>query len=79
MSNEEIVRDVKLLNNAMFGDRENPKESPGVVADIARMGMEQARTNEILTELTGSVRWINRLILGSIVVAVLGLIVKNHP
>ena len=71
MSNEEIARDVKLLNNAVFGDRENPKDSPGILSELAR-------TNEILTELTGSVKWINRLILGSIIVAIVGLFFKTH-
>jgi hypothetical protein len=70
-SQEEAIlkEDVRLLSNAVFGSRENPKDSPGVLSQLAR-------TNEILTELSDSVRWITRLILGGFVTGLLVVLWK---
>ena len=68
---DELRKDVDLLNKAVFGDRENPKESPGIRAELSRM-------NEILTELSTSVKWIVRLILGGFVTALISIVLKIH-
>ena len=78
---DEIHKDVGLLNKAVFGDRDNHKFSPGIIAEQTRMSMEQARTNEILLELRNSVMWINRLIISGIITGIIGIVIKilGHP
>lgn len=73
---DDLQRDVIRLDRAVFGDRDNPKDFPGLIAEQARMGLEQARTNEILMELKKSVQWIGRLIVGGFVTALLGVVLK---
>jgi hypothetical protein len=74
---DDLHKDVDLLNKAVFGDRVDPKGQPGIISEQARMGMEQARTNEILLELRNSVRWINGLIVSGFVTALLAVVFKN--
>lgn len=73
---DELAKDVKDLKTAMWGDRSDPEGWPGVMAEQKRMGMEQARTNEILMELRNSVRWINGLIITGFVTALIGIVLK---
>ncbi len=74
---DDLNRDVDLLNKAVFGDRDNPKNSPGIISEQARMSMEQARTNEILIELRNSVLWINRLIVSGFITALVAVVFKQ--
>lgn len=74
---DDLKQDVSLLNKAVFGDRDNPKDSPGVIAELARMSMVQERTNEILTELRNAVLWINRLLVTGFVTALLAVVFKT--
>lgn len=67
---------VSQLNKAVFGDRDDPKGSPGIIAEQQRMGMEQARTNEILMELRNAVLWINGLLVTGFVTALIALVIK---
>jgi hypothetical protein len=73
---DELDKEVDLLNKAVFGDRENPKESPGVIAELARMSMVQERTNEILMELRNAVLWINGLLVTGVITGMIGLVFK---
>ncbi len=76
-TSDETKERVDLHHKVLFGDPSNIKESPGVIADQMRMGFEQARTNEILTELRNAVLWIVGLILTGVVTAVLALVYKT--
>lgn len=76
MHDDNMNRRVGRLENQIFGDRDDPKGFPGVIAEQARMSMEQARTNEILLELRNSVRWINGLIITGFVTALIGVVLK---
>jgi hypothetical protein len=69
MNDDQLSKDVSVLNKAVFGDRENPKESPGILSELAQM-------NKTLSELSGSVRWIVRLILSTVLMAVLAVVLK---
>lgn len=59
------------------GDPKNLNDSPGVIAEQRRMGQEQARTNEILTELRGDLRRINWMILAGFITALLSTVWKG--
>lgn len=74
---DELAKDVSLLNKAVFGDRDDPKGSPGIIAEQTRMSMEQARTNEILIELRNSVLWINRLIVSGFITALVVMVFRQ--
>lgn len=65
------------LDKAVFGDRNDPKGSPGLIADQLRMGQEQARTNEILMEMRDALKRINWIILTAVATAVLSLVVRH--
>lgn len=79
---EDLNNRVHALDKAVFGDRDNPKENPGLILEHASMRLEQARTNEILTEFRGDVKkalyWLFSLIGTGIGTAILALILK-HP
>ena len=49
-SKEDLCDTVLALDKAVFGDREHPKDNPGLILETMRMSLEQKRTNEILTE-----------------------------
>ena len=74
---DETKEKVELHHKVLFGDPANIKESPGVIADQMRMGLEQARTNEILMELRNAVLWIVGLILTGFVTALLALVYRT--
>lgn len=70
---DELKEKVHQLDKAVFGDRENPSEMPGLIADRDRMSFEQRRTNEILTELKESVQWLSRAVIGAIITGIVGV------
>jgi hypothetical protein len=69
--NDDLSRDVSNLKTAVYGDQSDPSGWPGIMAEQKRMGMEQARTNEILLELRNSVTWIIRLLVSGFVTALI--------
>lgn len=73
---DNLREEVSTLNKAVFGDRDDPRGSPGVVAEQTRLGMELARTNEILTELRNAVLWINRLLVTGFITALIAVVLK---
>lgn len=76
---EELKDRVNIHHKVLFGDPENMKEMPGVIAEQARMSFEQGRTNEILTEVRDSLSKINWLLISAFVLAIIGLVFKNLP
>lgn len=75
---DEMHKTVSALDKAVFGDRNDPKEYPGLIAEVARMGDEQKRTNQILMEVKNSLGWIVKLILGGFVTALLTVVMKTN-
>lgn len=73
---DEIHHDVDLLNKAVFGDRENPKDAPGLIAEHESLRTALVRTNEILTELRNAVLWINGLLVTGFITALVTLVLK---
>lgn len=73
---DNLREEVSTLNKAVFGDRDDPRGSPGVLAEQTRLGMELSRTNEILTELRNAVLWINRLLVTGFITALIALVLK---
>lgn len=73
---DELPRDVARLNKAVFGDRDNLKDFPGVIAEQSRMSMVQERTNEILMELRNAVLWINGILVTGFITGLLTLLFK---
>lgn len=68
---DQLTEMVNTNHRAIFGSPDNIKEAPGLIAEQMKMALQQERTNEILTELVDSVKWINRLIMGAIVTGLL--------
>lgn len=75
---DDLKSDVHNLKVFAWGDQSDPSGWPGAKSELTRMGMEQARTNEILTELRDAAKWIVGLSMGGIVTAILGIILKYH-
>ncbi len=67
---DDILKTVDRLDKAVFGDRDNPKDSPGILSELAQM-------NKTLTELSNSARWIVRIVLSAVAVALLALVVRT--
>ena len=72
---------VQDLEKTVFGDRANPTERPGLIVEQVRMGLEQKRTNEILTEFRDDVRkaigWLAALMVTGFATAVFTVIFKK--
>lgn len=75
---DDLHKDVNLIKKAVWGDRENIKGAPGIIAEQSRMSAELARTNEILTELRNAVLWINRLLVTGFITALIALVFKAN-
>lgn len=76
---ETLEKTVSRLDKAVFGDRDNPNETPGLLADQRSMRAEQARTNEILTELRKDVKKVQWVILLAVLSAVVNVVLKKEP
>jgi hypothetical protein len=70
MSEEELKREVRQLKKAVFGDMENPKENPGVIAELAQM-------NATLLELRDSMRKVNNTVIFGFLTALIAMVFKG--
>ena len=68
---------IRDLEDAVFGDRTNPTKQPGLIVEHFRMGLEQKRTNEILTEFRGDIKKISLLVVAAIVTGVVEALLKH--
>lgn len=67
---EELRKDVERLNDAVFGDRDNMTEKPGIIAELRQM-------NATMTEVSGSMKRINWIVLTAFITALVALVVKG--
>jgi hypothetical protein len=67
---DDIRSDVRRLKNAVFGNPDNPKETPGVISELAQM-------NSTLIELRDSMRRINWTIITAFITALCVLVFKT--
>ena len=70
MPPDELREDVRMLKNAVFGNPENPKQTPGVIAELTQM-------NATLKEVSDSMKRINWTILGAFMTALCALVFKG--
>ncbi len=70
MSDDEVKHEVRQLKKAVFGDMENPKETPGVIAELSQM-------NVTLIELRDSMRKVNMTILLGFLTALMAIVFKG--
>lgn len=61
---------------AVFGDPDDIKETPGILAEFSRFETEMKRINATLEEIKGVISKVGWTIVGSVVVAVLALVIK---
>lgn len=59
---DEIKDDVRRLKNAVFGNPENPKETPGVISELAQM-------NLTLIDVRDAMRRVNWILITAFVTA----------
>lgn len=76
MPAEDLNETVTALDKAVFGDRANPRDNPGLIADHAAMRSSLDRTNEILMELRNAVLWINGLLVTGFITGLVALVFK---
>ncbi len=74
---DDVIKDVKDLKTAMWGDRSDPNGWPGVISELMRSGIEQKRTNEILTELRNAFIGILVLFGGGFISAICAFVFKT--
>ncbi len=70
MSEDEMKREVHQLKKAVFGDMDNPKETPGVIAELSQM-------NATLIELRDSMRKVNTTIVLGFLTALMAIVFKG--
>ncbi len=70
MSDDEMRFEVRQLKKAVFGDMENPKDTPGVIAELSQM-------NSSLTEIRDSIRKINMTVILGFVTALMAIVFKG--
>ena len=71
-NSDEIRTRVDNLDRAVFGDRQNPKETPGVISELAQM-------NLTLIDVRDSMRRINWLLITAFITALCILVFKTLP
>jgi len=69
---DEIKDDVRKLKKAVFGDTENPKETPGIISELSQM-------NTTMIELRDSMRRINWTIILGFITALMAMVFKSFP
>jgi hypothetical protein len=67
---EELRKDVERLNDAVFGDRDNMRENPGIISELRQM-------NATMTEVSGSMKRINWIVLTAFITALVALVIKG--
>lgn len=67
---DEIRTRQEVHDRSLYGDRENPADNPGIFMEMSALKTAQKETNTLLTELRDSVRWIVRVAVSGVVVAV---------
>lgn len=76
MNDDDVVR-IDRLDNAVFGNRDNPKGQPGIVNEIVRLSDRQKETNEILKEVQGDLRRVVWIVLGAVLTGLLAMVVRG--
>lgn len=74
---DETKETVKLHHRVLFGNPENIKEQPGLLADHAIMSIKQQTTNDILMELRGWIIAGVGVIMLGFLTAVIALVYKG--
>lgn len=67
---DELRKDVERLEAAVFGDRDNMTEKPGIISELRQM-------NATMTEVSGSMKRINWIVLTAFITALVALVVKG--
>ena len=68
--NDGLTERVNNLDRAVFGDRYNPKETPGIISELAQM-------NTTMTELRDAVRKIGWSIITAFITALCVIVFKG--
>lgn len=69
-SSDEVRDDVRRLKNAVFGNPDSPKETPGVIAELAQMTL-------VLGEMRDAMRRINMTLIIGFLTALMALVFKG--
>lgn len=67
---DELKKDVERLNDAVFGDRDNMTEKPGIISELRQM-------NATMTEVSGSMKRINWIVLTAFITALVAVVIKG--
>lgn len=68
--NEEIESDVRKLKKAVFGDMDNPKQTPGIIAEMTQMNSTMLEMRDIMRKIAG-------ILLTSFITALCVLVFKS--
>ena len=74
---ENLEDRVDMHHRAIFGNPDDMKDAPGIIADISRISFQQGRTNEILGEVRDSLGRINWLLVAGFLTAIMAVIFKG--
>jgi hypothetical protein len=74
---QKINARIDPLDRAIFGDRNDPMDHPGLFNTVQNLALRQDITNKILMEVRGDLRRINWMILAGFITAVCSLVYTN--
>lgn len=77
MDMEEIKSQLRTLNAAVFGDRDNPKGQPGILYDLSQLDHAVRDANETLRGLRADIRRGVWVILSPVLIAIVALVLKK--
>lgn len=72
-----IENDIGNLNNAVFGDRANPKETPGIRAELTQMNINMTLLNSTMVEMRDAMKRIVWVIVSAFITALCVLVFKG--
>lgn len=74
---EEIKRQLRQLNSAVFGNPEDPKRQPGILMELSHLDTAITAITTTLEGLRSDIRRVMWIIVSAVIVAVVASILKK--
>ena len=74
---EEVKRQLRQLNSAVFGNPDDPHKQPGLLMEISHLDHNVKAANETLRGMRGDIRKGVWIVLAAVLSAVLALVLKH--
>ena len=72
---EELKGDVRALKTAVYGDPNDARRKPGLIAEISHLEFQMTAANETLNEIRAGIRKLVWLVVSAVVIALIKSVV----